>query len=97
MTACAPKRKLCPPKRGLCPKEINKLGATGVQIESQIGVFCGLTSDFMTWDYGRKMSRKISEDVFFLRLPVFGRENRLNFRFRPKIPFSFDPEWDKFL
>ena len=43
MTACAP------PKRGLCPKEINRLGASGVQIESQIVVFCGLTTDFMTF------------------------------------------------
>ena len=35
MTACAPpKRKLCPSKRGLCPEEINRLGATGVQIEA---------------------------------------------------------------
>ena len=44
-----PKRKLCPPKRGLCPEEINRLGATGVQIEAQIGVFCGLTPDIMTF------------------------------------------------
>ena len=43
MTACAP------PKQGLCPGEINRLEATGVQIEAQIGVFCGLTSDFMTF------------------------------------------------
>ena len=32
---------LCPPKRGLCPKEINRLGASGAQIEVQISVFCG--------------------------------------------------------
>ena len=32
MTACAP------PKRGLCPQEMNRIGATGVQIEAQIGV-----------------------------------------------------------
>ena len=48
MTACATqtkivptKRKLCPPKRELCPKDLNRLGATGVQIEAkdtQIGV-----------------------------------------------------------
>ena len=49
MIACAPKQKLCPPKRGLCPEEINRLGATGVQIEAQIGIFCGLTPDFMTF------------------------------------------------
>ena len=38
-----------PPKRGLCPEEINRLGATGVQIEARIGVFCGLTPDIMTF------------------------------------------------
>ena len=38
-----------PPKRGLCHEEINRLGATGVQIEAQIGVFCGLTPDIMTF------------------------------------------------
>ena len=50
---CPPKRKLCPPKRGLCPEEINKIGAAGVQIEAEIGVwhphirnFCGLAPDF---------------------------------------------------
>ena len=32
---CPPKRKLCLPKRGLCPEEINRLGATGVQIEAE--------------------------------------------------------------
>ena len=53
---CPPKRKLFPPKRGLCPEENNRLGATGVQIEAQNGVFqcyfcaiCGLTPDFMTF------------------------------------------------
>ena len=53
---CPPKRKLCPPKQGLCPEEISRLGATGVQIEAQVGVchqyfrnFCGLTPDFMTF------------------------------------------------
>ena len=38
-----PKRKLCPPKRRLCPKEINRLGATGEQIEasdSQNSAYC---------------------------------------------------------
>ena len=40
---------LCPPKRGLCPEEINRLGASGAQIEVQISVFCGLTPDFVTF------------------------------------------------
>ena len=50
LTACAPpKRKLCLPKRGLCPEEINRLGASGAQIEVQISVFCGLKPDFVTF------------------------------------------------
>ena len=33
MTACAPQNENCaPPGRELCPKEINRLGATGVQM-----------------------------------------------------------------
>ena len=54
MTACAPQTKIVPPKRGLCPEEINRHGATGVQMEaknSQISVyrcnFCGLTPSFL--------------------------------------------------
>ena len=32
---CPPKRKFCPPpQQGLCCEEINRLGATGVQIEA---------------------------------------------------------------
>ena len=31
IAACAPQTRNVPPKRGLCPKEINRLGATGVQ------------------------------------------------------------------
>ena len=49
-----------PPKQGLQPEEINRLGATGVQIKAQIGVcqryfrnFCGLTPDVMTF-WGRR-------------------------------------------
>ena len=38
-----------PPKRGLCPEEINRLGAFGAQIEAQITVFCGLTTDFVAF------------------------------------------------
>ena len=40
MTACASQTKIMPPpKRGLWPEETNRVGATGVQIEAQIGVF----------------------------------------------------------
>ena len=37
---CLPKRKLCPSKRGLCPEEINRLGASGAQIEAQLVITC---------------------------------------------------------
>ena len=33
---------------------------------------------------GRKIRLNFGEDLFFLILPVFGRKNCLNFRFRPK-------------
>ena len=36
---CSHQTKIVPPKRGLCPEEINRLGATGVLIKAQIGVF----------------------------------------------------------
>ena len=35
MTACTPpNEKLCPPELGLCREDINRLGATGVQMEA---------------------------------------------------------------
>ena len=35
MATCAPQTKIVPPpKRGLCPEEINRLRATGVQLEA---------------------------------------------------------------
>ena len=103
-----PKWKLCPPKRGLCPEEINRLGATGVQIEAEIGVchryfrnFCGLTPDI--WD----------EDLFFLLLEITYFRQEKPFKilisagkslwilvktfFFWSSPCSFDPDWDKFL
>ena len=73
-----PKRKLCPPKRGLCPEDIDRLGATGLQIEAQIGVcdryfcnFVGLTPDFMTFLGWRPF--------FYLEIT----------RFRPEKPLKF--------
>ena len=42
---CARSNENCALKRGLR----NRLGASGVQIEAQIGVFCGLTPDFVTF------------------------------------------------
>ena len=89
---CPFKRKLCPPKRGLCSKKINRLGATGVQIEAQIGVcdryFCnfgGLTPDFMTY---------LGWRPFFWRSPVFGQYKRVKFWFRPENHLEF--QWRPF-
>ena len=100
---CPPKRKLSPPKRGLCPEEINRLGATGVQIEVQIGVyhryfrsFCGLTPDFMTFLGWRPLF--FGDHPFsagkIAWIPDFGRKIPLNLCSSPCL---FDPDWDKFL
>ena len=43
---CPTKRKLCPPKRSLSPEEINRLGASGAQIEAQISVFLWTDTGF---------------------------------------------------
>ena len=81
---CPPKRNLCPTKRGLCPEEINRLGATGVQIEvkdSQIAAYfprireqelCFHSFCGLTPDFMKLWSRK----PFF-----FG----LHFRIREKL------------
>ena len=71
--AVPPKRKLCFPNRGLRPKEINRLGASGAQIEVQISVFCGLTLDFVTF-LGRRPFFFI-----FLEIICFWSEKPLEF------------------
>ena len=68
-----PKRKTAPPSED-CPEEINRLGASGAQFKAQISVFCGLTPDFVTF---------LGWRPFFWKSPVFGRKNRLKFRFWP--------------
>ena len=45
-------------------------------------------------NFGRKIPCDFSEDLFFLRSPVFGRKIPLNLW---SSPCSFDPDWDKFL
>ena len=55
MTACAPQTKIVPPPRAkTVPQENSRFGATGAQIEAQIGVcdryfrnFCEMTPNFM--------------------------------------------------
>ena len=81
MTACAlPNENCAPPARTVPRRNLQAGGYTGVEIETQIGVFCGLTSDFMTF-LGRRPFF-----FFFWRSPVFGRKNRFNFQFRPENP-----------
>ena len=67
-----PKQKLRPPKRGLCPEEINRLGATWVQIEAQIGVLCGPTPDIRTFLGWRPF-------FFFLEITHFRPEKPFEF------------------
>ena len=74
MTACTSQTKIVPPKRGLCPEEIYRLGATGVQIEAQIGVF--LWTDTGFHDVFRMNNFFF---FFFLRSPAFGRKKPLKF------------------
>ena len=65
---CPPIRKLCPPKRGLCPEEINRIGAAGVQIEAEIGVWTRIFVIFM--DLHRILQNFGDEDLFFYFLEV---------------------------
>ena len=95
---------LCPPKRGLCPEEINRLGASGVQIEAQISVCCGLTPAFVTF-LGWRPFFFFLEIIFFFFgdhlfsavktawISDFGRKIPLNLC---SSPCSFHPDWDKF-
>ena len=82
---CSPKRKLCPPKRVLCPEETNRLRATGVQIEAEIGVchgyFCSLTLDFLGW---RPCSFSFLRDYMFSAGKTFSISD-----FGWKIPLNF--------
>ena len=77
---------LCPPKRGLFPEEINRLGASGAQIEVQISVFCGWRPFFF------------GDHLFWAGKTAwicdFGRKIPLTFCFSPCL---FHPDWDKFL
>ena len=75
-----PQTKIVPPKRGLCPKEINRLGASGAQIEVQISVFCGWRP-FFFWRspvFGRKNRLNLR----------FLPENPLQFQWRPFFFFN---------
>ena len=82
-----PPNENCAPKRGLCPKEINRLWATGVQIEAL---------DFHNSAY--RPTIRVQELFFrnfcgltpdFMKFRVdFGTKN---FFFLWSSPFSFDP------
>ena len=68
-----PQTKTVPPpsEAGLCPEEINWIGATGVQIEAQIGVF--LWTDHGFHDvFGMKT-------FIFLEITCFRPEKLLEF------------------
>ena len=85
---CPPKRKLCPPKRGLCPEEINRLGASGAQIEVQISVF--VYEDLFFFFFGDHLF-SAGKTAWICD---FGRKIPLTFCFSSCL---FHPDWDKFL
>ena len=96
-----PPNENCTPKRGLCAEEINRLGATGVQIEAQISVChryfrnsCGLTTDFMTFLEWRPFSFFFGDHLFLAGKTFEFRKIPPNFWSSPSL---FDPDWDKFL
>ena len=76
-----------PPKRGLCPEEVNRLGASGAQIEVQISVFCGLTPDFVTFFGDHLFSAGKSLAIFALHL-VYLIQSGINFSC-PRAPLEF--------
>ena len=73
-----PKRELCPRKRGLCPEEINRFGATGVQIEA--------------WDsQNTGYHPRIREQELFRRI---WNKHRLFLRPHPRIHETSRIVWD---
>ena len=76
-TACAPQRKIVLPKRGLWPEENNRLGATGVQIEAQIGVCHSYFRAFCGWH--RISWHFWDEDLFLGGITCFRPEKPLVF------------------
>ena len=71
LTACAPQTKIVPPQARTVLKGINRLGASGAQIEAHIGVFCGLTPNIVTFLGWRPF-------VFFLEITCIRPEKSLD-------------------
>ena len=99
-----PKRKLSPPSEDCAPKKLTGSGLRECKSSPKLvffvdwqriswRFFCialvfGRKTAWIS-DFGRKIPRKIDEDLFFfLRSPVFGRKYRLNFRFRQEHSFQ---------
>ena len=100
LAACAPLNETCaPPSEDCTPKKLTGLGLLERKSRHKLVYFV----DWVDWH--RILRRFWDKDLFFFwRSPVFGRKNRLIFRFRLENPLkfssspcSFDPEWDTFL
>ena len=87
LTACAPPNENCaPPSEDCAPKKLTGSGLLERKSRSKLGVFVDWHQ--ILWRFG-------DEDLFFFwRSPVFGRKNRLNFRFRLENPLQF--QWRPF-
>ena len=95
-----PHTKTVPPKRGLCPKEINRIGATGLQIEAQIGDFFGdhlrtaKKNCLNLWFRAENSLQFQWKPFFFLEITCFRPENFFEFLLLTLFTWS---DWDKFL
>ena len=78
---CPPNENCASPKRGLCPEEMNRLGAS-------VGVFCGLTPDFVTI---------LGLRLFFLEITCFRSEKLLEFAISVGKPLAISVKTFLFL
>ena len=91
--AVPPQTKIPPPKQGLFSEEINRIEATGVQIEAQIGV-CHWYFRYRILEYWHRISWQLwDEDLFLFGDHLFsaGKTAWIS-DFGRKIPLNFSED-----
>ena len=78
---CPPNENCAPPSEDCAPKKLTGLGSSGAQFEGPNWWFLWTDTRFCNV-FGMKTF------FVFWRSPVFGRKNRLKFRFPPENPIS---------